>query len=336
MKRNTYTPPPLTLTEGYYSVKQYTDYKMMSQSINNWKQLCPYRLRPGDLSGEHKVLQLHSMQVTIAQRNGATMHNAGSAKECITIGTIEHCADKVCFGQLKLQAGDILIFDDDYPHNFIANDTIHFASVTIRKSSLGSRRSMLFKALNKCIKDTDAHFAATLHEIWKRFTESFHETMDRQNYQEAEEEILDVIIKLLDAQIPAIPKLTAGEKIALKIRDQVIQHMDGNVSIGSLATEYGVSEQTLQNSFKSLFGFTPKKFLRLLKLNIVQHELKEGDPVHTKVSDVASKWGFRHMGRFSFYYTELFGENPSATLKTFDQGEDDIENVCVSRQEEII
>ena len=42
------------------------------------------------------------------------------------------------------------------------------------------------------------------------------------------------------------------------------------------------------------------------------------------------------MGHFSFYYTELFGENPSKTLKTFDKVEEDIANACVSRQEEII
>lgn len=335
MKRNTY-PPPLTLTEGYFSVKHYTDYNMMSQSANNWKHLCPYQLRPDGLSGEHKILQLHSMQIGFAQRNGGTMHNSGSAKECLSIAVVERCADKVCFDCLKLQAGDILFFDDSYPHNFIANDSIHFIVVTIRKSSLGSRGSKLLQSLDKCITDTDAHFATTLHEIWKRFTKSSHEKMDTQNYQDAEEEILDLIMGLLAVQTPTIPKLTAGEKIALEIRDKVFHHMDGNVSIGSLAEEYEVSEQTLQNSFKSLFGFTPKIFLRLLKLNIVRHELIKSDPKHTTVSKIALKWGFRHMGRFSAYYTELFGENPSQTLKTFDQVEEDMEKACVSRQEEMI
>jgi AraC-like DNA-binding protein len=275
------------------------------------------------------------MQIAYARRNGGTMHNAGSAKECLTVAVVETYADKACFGRIKLQAGDILFFDDSHPHNFIANDTIHFTAVTMRKSSLGARRSELFKALDLCIKDTDARLAATLHKILKRFTESSPEKMDTQHYQEAEEEIREVIMGLLAAQIPVVPKLTVGEKIALDIRDQVFYHMDGNISISSLAKEYKVSEQTLQNSFKSLFGFTPKLFLRLLKLNIVHYELKQEDPNQITVSRIAHKWGFRHMGRFSAYYTELFGENTSQTLKTIDQPEEDIVNTCVARQEEM-
>ena len=336
MKQKLYDPAPLKLTEGYFSDKQYNSYEMMSESINNWNQLCPYQLRPDGLSGRHQVLQLHSMQIAYAQRNGGTMHNVGSAKKCLTIAVVETCADKACFGRIKLQAGDILFFDDSHPHNFIANDSIHFIAITVRKSSLGARKSELLKALDHCIKDTDARLAVTLHKILKRFTESSYEKTDTQNCQEAEKEILDVLMGLLTAQTPVVPKLTAGEKIALDIRDQVFHHMDGNISIGSIAREYKVSEQTLQNSFKSLFGFTPKLFLRLLKLNIVHYELKQEDPNQSTVSKIALKWGFTHMGRFSTYYTELFGENPSQTLKTIDQPEEDIENTCVARQEEMI
>ena len=263
------------------------------------------------------------------------MHNIGSPKECFTIGVAEACAGKVCFGHLKLQTGDILFWDDSYPHNFVTNDAVQFTIVTIRKSDLGSRLPKLSKAIDHLIHDTDARFATTLREIWKRFTESSHEKKNTQSYQEAEEEILSVVMELLSEQIPAKPKLTEGEKIALSIRDQVFHHMDGNISISSLAKQYKVSEQTLQNSFKSLFGFTPNLFLRLLKLNIVRQELQKSDPGQSTVSKIAFKWGFSHMGQFSAYYTELFGENPSLTLKNTQSDEKGLEEACVSRQEEI-
>jgi len=44
----------------------------------------------------------------------------------------------------------------------------------------------------------------------------------------------------------------------------------------------------------------------------------------------------KHMGQFSHYYTELFGENPSQTLKTDYRISIPIANSCVRRQEEII
>ena len=153
--------------------------------------------------------------------------------------------------------------------------------------------------------------------------------------KEAEEEILAVIMKLLSEQTPVIPKLTTGEKISLDIRDKVFGHMDGYMNISSLAKEYNISEQTLQNSFKSLFGYTPKHFFRLLKLNLVHRELMENNPEQTIVSEIASKWGFVHMGRFSAYYKELFGEYPSVTLKTSYTQEENTMEACVERQEEM-
>ncbi len=133
MNNKIYNPPPLNLTEGFISDKQYNSYEVMSESINNWEQLCPYQLRPDGLSGRHQVLQLQNMQIVYAQRHGGTMHNAGSAKDSITIAVVEACTDKACFGQLKLQTGDILFFDDSHPHNFVTNDTIQFIAVSILK-----------------------------------------------------------------------------------------------------------------------------------------------------------------------------------------------------------
>lgn len=336
MIKKIYNPPPLTLTEGYFSDKQYHSYAMMGESIKNWEQLCPYQLRPDGLSGRHQVLQLRTMQIVYAKRNGGTMHNTGSAKDTLTIAVVEACADKACFDRMKLQSGDILFFDDSHPYNLITNDSIEFILVSIHKSKLGSRLPKLSKAIDHLIHDTDARWTTILHDIWKRFTDTSSGKKDTQNYQEAEEWILSAVMELLSKQTPSKHKLTEGEKIALLIRDQVFHHMDGNISISSLAKQYKVSEQTLQNSFKSLFGFTPKIFLRQLKLNIVRQELQKGDSGQNTVSKVALKWGFKHMGRFSAYYTELFGENPSLTFKNSQANEKGLKEACVSRQEEML
>ncbi len=336
MKKDRYDSQPLMLTDGYFSDKYYNSYEMLSKSINNWQQLCPYQLRPDGLSGRHRILQLHSMQIVYAHRKGGTMHNAGSAKDSLSIAVVESCADKACFGRMKIQVGDILFFDDSHLHNFITNDAIEFIVISIQKSSLGSQLSKLSKVLDQRIKDTDAHFTATLHKIWQHFTDTSREKNGIQNFQEAEKKILAVIKKLLTEQTPMSSRLRIGEQIALDIRDQVFHHMDGNVSIQSLAKQYKISEQTLQNSFKSLFGFTPKRFLRLLKLNLVHYELQNSNPTQTTVSRIASKWGFVHMGRFSIYYRELFGIIPSETLKTPSFQKKNIEELCVLRRDEMI
>ena len=42
-----------------------------------------------------------------------------------------------------------------------------------------------------------------------------------------------------------------------------------------------------------------------------------------------------HLGDFSHFYTELFGESPSQTFKKDYQGDPAIEKSCTARQEEL-
>ncbi len=337
MKDKIYHPRSLELEEGFFSDRYYDSYEMLAMSTNNWKQLCPYQLLPDGLSGQQRVLQLYSMQISYGERKGGTMHIAGAPKNILNIGVIEVCADKACYGHIKLHAGDILFFDDRHPYNFITNNRIKFIGVTICKNKLGKKLSKFSPVLDHSIHDTDGRFAALLNHIWKRFTETPQKKSDKdsQRFQEAEEEILTVIMRLLEEQTPVAPKLTMGENIALDIRDKVFHHMDGNISINSLAKEYKISAQTLQNSFKTLFGFTPQYFLRVLKLNIVHQELQKSQVAQSTVTKIANKWGFKHMGRFSAYYRELFGVNPSQTLKSTHGSGEDIMLDCVARQEEM-
>ena len=322
----------MKIQEGFFIDQEYDGYAMMKATIKNLKQLCPYQLRPDSLSGRMQILQLHSMQIVFGKRQGGTMHNAGAPKDALNIAIVESSEGTACFGRIKIKTGDIFFFDDSQPHNFIANETVKFIVVSIPKSDLGSQLSKFTELLEHRIYDTDTYLVTLLREIWEDFT-TISTNKNRESYEKAEAQILSAVLALLEEQTPVIPKLTKGEKAALAIRDQVIQHLDGNVSIGSLAKEHHISMQTLQNSFKSLFGFTPKKFLRQLKLNLVHHELQNGTPEQTSVSVVANKWGFVHMSRFSTYYTELFGVYPSQTLKIPEQYQDDRAEICVNRKE---
>jgi AraC family ethanolamine operon transcriptional activator len=333
MKKKIPDPEPLVLKEGYFSDRYYDSAELMAQSINNWKQHCPYQLQPEGLSGQHRILQLHNMQIAYAQRNGGTMHNAGAPKDRLAIAVVEVCKGVACFGRFKIKAGDILFFDDSHMHNFITSDSIQFSVISIKKKKLEKQLFKFSNILDHLIHDTDGILATTLHHIWKRFTDPLHK--DTEQFIEAEDEILSIVMKLLSEQTPHLPKLRPGEETALQIRDRIFNHMDGNINIKDLAKEYEISEQTLQNSFKSLFGFTPKHFFRILKLNLIHQELQKSSPDQTTVLKVAYKWGFKHMGRFAYYYKELFSENPSQTLKTICCEESNLEHSCVSRKEEI-
>jgi len=311
--------------------QKFNNYKEMAQSAKNWDLLCTYQLLPHALEGEHHVIELPSIQLSYSERSGGFMHDAMSPKGAISVAVIQECKDKACFDRMKLHKGDILFFDDSQTFNFMSNDHVKVAIISIPRTLKNVQKLQLPSALGYFIVDQNMHLSHLLDSVLN--ASSTNDIV--KNPQEVENTIFSTLTSLLENQTLQKPKLTEGEKIALVIRDQVYKHMDGKINIASLSEQHQVSQQTLQNSFKSLFGFTPQRFLRLLKLNLVHHNLREASTEKDSVSKVALKWGFMHMGRFSRYYTELFGENPSVTLKTYYFKENSMTSECTMRKEEI-
>ena len=298
--------------------EEFNDYESMQSSAKNWEIHCAYQLHPKALVGEHRVEELETLQLSYTKREGGFMHDAISPPDTLSIAVILECASKACFDRLKLHKNRVLFFDDLKAYNFMSESSIEVGIVSISKIKHPKLCQKLSKYLGLSVHDKEEILASVLRS----------ETKD-------EKVLLDGVQKLVNHYAPEFPKLTKGEKIALSIRDEVYKHMDGKISIATFAKKYEVSEQTLQNSFKSLFGFTPKLFLRLLKLNLVHYELKNASSETCSVSKIAIRWGFTHMGRFSQYYSELFLENPSVTLKREEETIEEMQTKCVSRQEEI-
>lgn len=333
MKEKKENQQPIALDPGFFMQESYEDYASLeSSSSDNWGHHCVYQLLPNALSGEHRFIQLYTMQLSYAKRPGGMMNDTYSASDCISIAVMQKVEDKSCFDRMKLQEDDILFFDDSKAYSFMSNDAIEFAVVTVRKSMLGAYLPLFLCMCDKRIKDTDKQLSTYLENIWERISTS----KEHPPFDIIEEEILSRIKTLIDAQTPIVSKLTKGEEKSLLIRDQVYRHMDAKINIANLAAQHNISEKTLQNSFKSLFGFPPNIFLRQMKLNLVHYELKVNNAHDITVSSIARKWGFNHMGRFSHYYSQLFGENPSETLKIPEASHNGITTHCVLRKEEII
>ncbi len=73
-----------------------------------------------------------------------------------------------------------------------------------------------------------------------------------------------------------------------------------------------ISRRTLQYSFESIIGMSPLKYIRAVRLNLARHLIKCSS--EDKVQNAALDAGFNHLGRFSKYYYDFFGELPSHTV----------------------
>jgi AraC-like DNA-binding protein len=105
-------------------------------------------------------------------------------------------------------------------------------------------------------------------------------------------------------------------------RDSVVQSAIARISEVGMATSAwdmaqaaGVSQKTLELAFREVMGITPGKYLILVRLNGVHHQLADPLNAPLTIADIANAWGFSHMGRFVHAYRDLFTELPSETRK---------------------
>lgn len=86
-------------------------------------------------------------------------------------------------------------------------------------------------------------------------------------------------------------------------------------TIAELAAEVSMSVRRLQEGFRRSLDTTPMAYLRQRRLEAIRHELSAAEPGTVSVTEVATRWGFLHLGRFAAAYSRAFGEHPSATLR---------------------
>lgn len=98
------------------------------------------------------------------------------------------------------------------------------------------------------------------------------------------------------------------------VEDQLLEHCDEPWTPVSMAACAGVSVRSLFLGFQRHRGVSPMKLLRELRLRRVREELLASGP-ETRVTDVALRWGFCHLGRFSQEYRRAFGEAPGDTQR---------------------
>jgi AraC-like DNA-binding protein len=91
------------------------------------------------------------------------------------------------------------------------------------------------------------------------------------------------------------------------------EHPEAQHTITDLARHAGVSARRLQQGFREHVGMTPTQFLRTTRLQRAHRDLLDGEDA---VTDVALRWGFRHLSRFAQTYRHQYGVLPSETRRS--------------------
>lgn len=106
---------------------------------------------------------------------------------------------------------------------------------------------------------------------------------------------------------------TEGAKRIQAVVEYMESRLCAPISLDDLARVAGVSVRTLNALCHRHRGVAPMELLRNLRLDAVRARLRIQPDV--SVTQTALEFGFGHLGRFSRYYYERFGELPRETQK---------------------
>jgi AraC-like DNA-binding protein len=83
----------------------------------------------------------------------------------------------------------------------------------------------------------------------------------------------------------------------------------------ALCFSIGVPQRTLNLCCRETLGMSAKSYLVLRRMYSAEMELRVTYGKDITVTEIATRFGFWNLGRFSAQYRRLFGETPSQTLQ---------------------
>lgn len=180
--------------------------------------------------------------------------------------------------------------DESMPAEAIHDMADHFAA---RESDIRTIRS-LASGLLHCLKSGVAGITA---------------------YRELESDLSHVLARsVCNSAVVDLKSSYARRQQAVNKALEFIQSTQDAITVSEVYKQSCISWRTLDRAFKERFGVTPKQYIVATRLIGVRRALLTA-PSEATVTDVASDWGFWHLGRFSSDYKHMFGELPSQTLR---------------------
>ncbi|MCF3642784.1 AraC family transcriptional regulator [Rhizobium sp. TRM95111] len=158
--------------------------------------------------------------------------------------------------------------------------------------------------------------------LWNTVSSGEGQAIDTHSTQYLFRTIMVTILENIPHRYTSLLERPASPAMPRQVK-RAIDFMTANVAapltVAEIAAAAGVSVRSLQMGFQQFRNTTPLSYLRQIRLEGVRRDLLAAHERNT-VADVARRWGFSHMGRFSMLYREAFGELPTESLRVTKSG----------------
>lgn len=299
---------------------------IQARSLSDWDQEF-YQLSSGIFKGITKEIHLGNIQIFQEVMNQIVYQRANCQKDSITIAIPSEISGEGNWnGKLLNKNNTLLYLRPNFEHIFKTPKFSNIYGITLN-----------IEVLNRYIEDSDMHLSTNIKELnildnsfYLEFSNKiigiFNFIEDKSIYTECfnlykhlESEIYDLLFSAFN-NIPKIRSKYPSQYVSRYLVDCTKEYIyfnkSRNLNVSDICNELRVSRRSLHYSFNKVLGISPVVFLRYIRLNGAKQEIINTNGI-ILINDIAQNWGFWHMGMFSNYYKQLFGELPSQTVKRY-------------------
>jgi AraC-like DNA-binding protein len=281
------------------------------------------QIERGKIHGELCHATISGLPIDIVTFDLGVKSRADSSKDRTTIAILTASTNRVTRSSYETRPGDVLVTLPGGEH-----DNRYYGGASILVISMSPADIEATFGIEGPLSDSTTwrsnHFkgnADTVQRVIPRLRSLVTRLRERNLSltAEAAEFWKRAIIEATTARIvEGLPSERDGPlPSALRVVRQFEEYLDTQgtspVHISQICSQLHVSRRTLHRAFHEAVGIGPIAFLRYRRLCSVHTALRSDPPAEGTIADLALQHGFLNVGRFAYYYRQLFGEYPSDT-----------------------
>ncbi len=300
-----------------FADRQFDDFDNMSEALTGW-DLTVRQIDRGEFSGRLFHARVGQTEVVATEYHRRMLLEGAPPSGLWTFAVLASDDGRCIWQRQEVTSDDVLIFPGRGEFSGVTDDQYRLVAVSLSEETLQNacERNQItvpLSGLLRCERVPSRSVTCLRHRLedvvngWWSF-----KSTDIVHWQKS---VADIVVQILsrDAAIHYSP-LTQLQDRALRQAESLIRQYRGqSLSVGELSAAVKVSQRTLRAAFVKYFGVAPAAYMIAVRLNGVRRDLKQGR--FRSIHDVASRWGFWHMGQFAADYRRHFGELPSMTVE---------------------
>lgn len=312
---------PFTSLSSYSRRVRSEDIDEHAAHVSGW-HLAYDQMSAGLFQGELSEFNLDWMQV-MRDRTNQALIKKGSAKPGTIAFSIpvSYTGNFYCGGHPMPDGNALVAHADDLPQlrtpdqmdlivvaveQEILERELELHGITFDSAHLPKTYQLQGLALTSNLR-------TILDDLERGGAQALPQLTDEARRHQVRDAIMGQLLDLLPSVRPIELPHSARKRTVDRACEYALAHLDEPLTILDLCRTLGASRRKLQYCFQETLGTNPVAYLRALRLNAARRELRRGGSL-VSVQDVAARWGFWHLSRFSSEYREMFGERPSQTL----------------------